>query len=363
MRISILCPTLALLLMGACCRTAGAPKVAPEATVDAITAEREFDTGMTFAIQGDMAQALPHVRLASRGGLKPKERMAVDKVLARFDPPKVQAGPADLDSWTARVMGIYRAYWTRNLMGGVNRESSELALGESLSPLVGLQPEPGGALEWDALEPRLEAELGARGYHVLLGVTSPYREFLLWRTQEDKVYTVELPEGVEQVSVAMLDDFVSLGWVGYATGDIYHTGGWTTSERLYCLRGSYDLESESFRVSYLAHEGQHFADTKRFPALEQPELEYRAKLVEIAMADVTQADLLEDFSRNVSESRDQPHPFANRRVMSDLARALVPGGTVDLEWWTSCPPDAIRAAAALLLNQDTERLLSGGSGG
>jgi hypothetical protein len=209
----------------------------------------------------------------------------------------------------------------------------------------------------DALEPRIKEQIRARGYFSLHGVTSPLREFMLWRTQLDQSYEVELPDGREAVSVSMLDDFVSLGWTGFATGDYYHSGGWATRERLFCVRMSYDLDSESFRISYLAHEGQHFSDYKRFPNLEGPELEYRAKLVELMYADTTLRELLETFSKNGSDKRDNPHGYANRRVMGDLARAL--NVAPENAHWESIPPATIHAAAAGLFNEDTQRLEHG----
>src|SRR4029077_9164441 len=68
---------------------------------------------------------------------------------------------------------------------------------------------------------------------------------------------------------------------------ITHTDGWATAMTLYAVRSAYDIESESFRVSYLAHEAQHFADYGRFPKLARPEREYRAKLTELAEAQAT----------------------------------------------------------------------------
>lgn len=339
----------------ASCSAQLTPAATPEKPSDAAAAQHEFEEGMNLAIQGNMRAALPHLRRADGGELEAKKRQAVRLALARFDPPAPQAPPADLDPWVGKLLTAYRSYWTAVMLRGAETPSDTGALGAHLAKIAGVNVDPQG-VDFEAIETRLDAELSARGYHALFGVTSPYRELLLWKTQEDKTYTVDLPGGPEHVAVAMLDGFVSLGWVGYATGDIYHTGGWTKPDRLYCLRSSYDLGSEAFRVSYLAHEGQHFADARRFPKLEQPELEYRAKLVEISQARDTQRDLLHDFSSNVSTSRDQPHPFANRRLMNDLAEALVPGQPRDGSWWERVAPEALRSAALRLIQQDTARL-------
>lgn len=314
----------------------------------------EFAAGMNLALNGDMKTALSHFGKIDLQDLNAKEHAAVTRVLANFDVRASRVPRPDLDEWTTKVLEAYQTYWLGVMMGDLTAEAGERQLAHTLARLVGVVGDP---IELTALEPRLNEQLEVRGYFSLHGVTSPLREFMLWRTQLDQTYNVELPDGREAVSVAMLDDFVSLGWMGFATGDYYHTGGWATRERLFCVRKAYDLDSESFRVSYLRHEGQHFADYKRFPNLEGPELEYRAKLVEIAYADTTLRTLLKAFAERGSAKRELPHGYANRRVMSDLARALsvsAPEG----EWWESTPPELVRNAAMLLFNEDTQRLLA-----
>src|SRR5215472_15819422 len=119
-----------------------------------------------------------------------------------------------------------------------------------------------------------------------------------------------------------MSGFVLKGWLGFATCDKEFSGGWAAKDTLYCVRDSYDLDSEHFRVSYLAHEAQHFADYLRFPKLGQPELEYRAKLVELARADDSLYALLEAFTRQSVTNRTSPRAFADLRVVQRLSRAL-----------------------------------------
>ena len=119
------------------------------------------------------------------------------------------------------------------------------------------------------------------------------------------------------------------------------TGGWAKPDALYAVRASYDLASEEFYVSYLAHEGQHFADYARYPMLEQPELEYRAKLTEIALSTTTTATLLANFASLGGDSRDSPHAFAARRV------------TIALQ---GVPMERVREAAVEKLRDSTASL-------
>lgn len=72
----------------------------------------------------------------------------------------------------------------------------------------------------------------------------------------------------------------------------------------------------------LAHETQHFAEKKAFGALESWELEYRAKLVELALADSSQAATLQRICENRNEAKDSPHAYANSHVVSDVGLRL-----------------------------------------
>jgi hypothetical protein len=315
-----------------------------------------FRRASAFAVQGDLPSALGVLATVDSAGLDPERRRVAACMVERFrSQAPVPATASGLDPWSASLLAAYRNYWDRVLRRQAAPDAAERDLSRALSALLA-EPSPNGAAEappadMEALEPRLEKQLEQRGLHALFGVTSPFRELMLWRQQERRVFDVALPAGKEHVTVEMLDDFSSLGWVGYATCDYYHSAGWTAADRLYCVRPSYDLDSEAFRVSYLAHEGQHFADHRDFPDLEAPELEYRAKLVEIVEAETTLVKLLEAFAANQSSDREQPHPFANRRLIGELSKLLHGEAS-----WSSIPPRDLHAAARRLFDADSASL-------
>ncbi|HEU4662670.1 MAG TPA: hypothetical protein VFS55_01435 [Dokdonella sp.] len=133
-----------------------------------------------------------------------------------------------------------------------------------------------------------------------------------------------------------------------------HSGGWTKPEGLYAVRSAYDSASETFSVSCLAHEAEDYWDNAHFPALAQPELEYRAKLVEIASAHATLLALLDAFVSNTSDDRGVPHSHANARIVRELRTRLFGGDPTRA--WTSIDAARINAAAAEMLAEDTRRL-------
>jgi hypothetical protein len=171
--------------------------------------------------------------------------------------------------------------------------------------------------------------------------------------------SVVLPEGENIIfDITYLDDFVSFGWTGFATFDKIHNGGWATKERLFCVRPSYDLNSEQFMVSYLAHEARHFLDYKQFPCLQQADLEYRAKLTELAMADETSMDLTGAFKKNALNDPKSPHALAayhiSRRL--ELEIAAIHGEPGD-----RAKRVALRAAATRLLAESSAMLRAKGA--
>ena len=315
-------------------------------------ADKAMQRALADALQAQGTEALSALRAIDPVHLTESEASTricmIERLGARKVPPTDPPDPV-----LSGVLNAFREYWLRSLLHEHPLPDNEAWLLARLNERIqaaGGRP----AASMDGLEPALETLIGTHGYHALLGVTSPLRELMLWKTETEDRYEVRLPEGTESVTVVFLDGFASLGWAGFATCDRHHSGGWTRPDRLYAVRSAYDLASEDFRVSYLAHEGQHFSDNRRFPGLGQPDLEYRAKLVELAVGKTSVYDLLDAFASNVGTDASVPHSFANRRALEDLARRLFPSGT-DATPWRNASVERINAAAADLLREDTAR--------
>jgi hypothetical protein len=297
----------------------------------------DFSAALGPVFQADLPQTLARLKALPDESLSAKARPARACILARFAlaDPASAATDARLPPDLAAVLRAYRRYWTSVLMHARSAADAEAALSDDLGRLLPEAP-PG-------LEARTKAAVAfaeTRGWHALGGLTAPLQEFVLWKDEATRREDVALPGGTVAVKVSMLDGFASLGWGAWGTCDLAHTGGWATSDGLMVVVPGWDLSSERYRISLLAHESQHFADYPRFPKLAQTDLEYRAKLVELALAHDAQHELLAMFAAGAKRDRTLPHPFAQWWVMQRIGERL---GTAD---WQAWKPGEVRAAAA-----------------
>lgn len=311
------------------------------------------------ALQGDMRIGLTLLKVIPPGALSPQDRERRECLLARFsnpDPPD----PGLADPFAETLAKAYLRYWTDSLLQrNPQSEARSKLLADLQKVLIHFQIEgPWKTQSLDQVTESLGPLLEARGLHSIRGVTAPYYDLLLWQTETPRTYQVDLPEGPQPTKVVFLSGFLLHGWEGYATCGRFFPGGWTTPEALYCDRDSYDLESEAFRVSYLGHEAQHFFDETHFSGLDQPELEYRAKLVELTLAHDTLQDLLQSFASRRNHHRETPHPFANDKVIQELSLAVFGDASAakDPSLWKAVRPEKIHAAARRLLEADTKNL-------
>lgn len=192
-----------------------------------------------------------------------------------------------------------------------------------------------------------------------IGKTGKLYDLLVWENQKDSVFTFDLHDEKLTVKVVLMNDFVTLGWEEYATLGRYYPGGWATSEALYCVEKAYDMNSENFLVSYLAHEGRHFSDYKLFPELSNTELEYRAKLTELSLAETSLWVLIQNFINNSNANSDGGHSKANYLVVSNLSKRIFENDFEnDIDKWKSKNYEVINDTAYLTLKDDTEKRLN-----
>lgn len=326
--------------------TAAQPPAAPASSPAAVQAVSET---VGFLLQADGPRALERLLSVPAGEFEGKEASQRACILTRLR----NSGEADIsdapDPFVRQALEIHRAYWRAAFARPAERLREEAILQQNLQRLLG-RPD---IVDMTTLGALLEARLKQAGYHSLAGgKTQPLYELMLWRKQETREYEVHLPEGTHKTKVELFDDFASLGWSDYMTCGHSSTGGWATTDALHVVLPRYrNLDAEEFRVSFLGHETQHFADLKRYPGIEQWELEYRAKLTQLAQVNLTKNKVLLAFARSQGDDKTSPHAHANKRVLAALRRRLGLSADADL---TAIDVPRLQEAAVAELRADTE---------
>lgn len=239
--------------------------IAPTATSGTET----LDTIGTPATQSDVPGMLAALQKIDSARLSKKDAATHRCIRARFalnavDPPRRDL---NLPPSAAAVLAAYKHYWRDVSIPRIARASADQALMEKL---VALLEKNGVSIKAsddpEKIGEHIKAMLERAGIHVLMGVTSPNFELMMWRNEEVKRYDVALPESKQAVDVAFISDFVISGWLSFLTCDKMSTGGWTTRERIYMVGSRAETEAKSLQLqTNLNHEGQHFADFVSYP--------------------------------------------------------------------------------------------------
>jgi hypothetical protein len=338
-----------LLLSSALLSTALAATAAAEEPTSSKTAIAAIAESTNGILQGDSARALKALEATPAAEFLGKDADYRACMLERYHAkqPVLTTSAID-DPFVRGVLDDYQAYWWRAMAAPSQRDAQEAALLAKLHKRLGASAAK--ATDMDTIEPLLQTQLEQHGYHAQLGRTPPLRELMVWRKQDTRMFDVQLPDGPYTVRVELLDDFVSRGWTAYGRCERGSAGGWATDKALYAVVPSYTegLDSEAFRVVFLGHETQHFADQNAYPGILPWELEYRAKLVELAQGREVSAKRLGWMVTAQSDDMSSPHTYANKRVVADLTKRLGKApGDVSI--------DELQAAAREQLLDDTRQ--------
>jgi len=293
-----------------------------------------------------------------------KDREFKTKLEARFKFDSDQTKYPETSSPVDELVNIYKDYWRKSLLDTAS--NYDLMLGKNVIAYLVEHYPPAGIMLTTAnrdtigmyLRRFLIEWLATQNlYTTGFGRTGKLLDLLIWRTQKDTVYRFKLPGEQIYAPVMMMDSFITLGWEEYATLGRHYPGGWTTKESLFCVTRAYDLSSEEFLISYLAHEGRHFADYKLFPNLKSSDLEYRAKLTELALAKTTLQETINFFINNSNSESSNAHSKANYNVIKDMSSLLFKKDfEYDVAKWKKLSEKKINKAALKLLKKDTRRL-------
>ncbi|MBI5373450.1 MAG: hypothetical protein HZA79_15610 [Sphingobacteriales bacterium] len=323
------------------------------------TAKPDYTTIYKYCLDGDAGSALRLLAEESRN-LSQQDSAFKARFESRFKEATDNSGYlASKKSPINGLLGIFHAYWRMSLLDYPGNYDSVLL--NNLLGFLQTNYSPGRQLVFnnDSLDRYLGQYIQSLGLHTTgLGKTGRLYDLLVWGSERDTTYSFTLNREKTSSRVILMDQFVTLGWEEYATMDKYYPGGWATDTALYCVKKGYDLNSEAFLISYLAHESRHFADYKLFPKLSGADLEYRAKLTELSMAKETLFKILSMFINNANSKSNNSHSIANFCVVRDLSGQLFKADfEADLAKWKKIRIRKVNKAAHKLLRSNTKQLL------
>ena len=317
------------------------------------SAEKSYiDKYIAACLRGDVKRGMAVLRRQS-AKKHSKCSLLLAKAERRFVDGK-QPAIKTRDGLVRDVVAAYRRYYVAALTSEGRAPKIERQLDDDLRLVAQahdlVRGRPRKNLDLESL---ISSAFKERGIYGLFGRVAPLRSALIWEKQTRRQYTVRLPEGVEKVSVFLLDSFAEESWLNYATFGMTGVGGWAKPNGLFCVQRKYRLSSDKFKCSFLVHEAQHFADYRRYPRLEQSDLEYRAKLAELWAA-TRPKQLLARFENEATNDRSIPHGFAAHCLMRDLAE-------VTHERRGGSSREALREAAFALIREHSKRLARAGA--
>lgn len=307
------------------------------------------------ALQGDLSRAASLFNVINPDTAPISDVELASRFQERFINQSEDLSPGTGDAFIDAVVSAYRKYWVLTLMGDMSSQEGEEFLESSLRQVLSRQ----GKVDFSGHVASVFEFVGEifdeKEVHYLNTPAPPLRELFLWKTEEKRNYSVKLTDRTQKVSVTFMSDIYSMGWKQYAALGLVATTGWVENGRLYCVESAYDRSSESFKVSYLKHEGRHLADFEQFPDLQSADLEYRAKLTELAFSFNSTGQLLGDFTSKSAPNPASPHAYANYRVTRDIYREMFGEPFPESgDAWQKIDTQSVNKAARDLLQRDTE---------
>lgn len=273
-----------------------------------------FDCDIYYGsiVKGDLRSAIAYVKQF------PEKSALYNRFVSVFE--HEQYISYDVDAELNEILLSYQQYYRDTFYLCLSKELAENKLKERLAKLLGI---PDEHTELCDLEQKNLVDLfESHGLHFLGGKTGGHYGPYIWRTTETVSYDVELPGGVQNYSVKLLDGFIARSWIDYLSFGEIGSGGWADGDGyINCVKSAWDFESESFRVSLLKHEAQHAHDLKTDKNMSSEDLEYRAKLVELIYS--KERNLLQSFAQEADNSdRNNGHAMAAHRIIKGFSDIL-----------------------------------------
>lgn len=331
----------------------------------------EFEKIYSYVLQGDVAKVLSVLDVLPEQSFTPAEKEIKEKYFHRFKHQDEVMEYRTNDMMLQDVLAIYQTYWKQALLDKDNVGKYENELKKNIDSLLrrnnyladhDYTKDVSTQQNLEDITQHLKNFLSKKDYYSATGRTAGLFDLFVWETEIPTEYNVDLPETEVTTIVIFLEDVVTMGWEEYASFGKVYPGGWATKELLYAVGKAYDTSSENFKVSYLKHESQHFADYKKYPVLSGADLEYRAKLAELIYAEETLYKLISSFVRNADSNGRNPHAFGGYAVIRDLSKRLFGEDfVVEIEQWELVPPEVIKEESENLLKAHSKGLKEAGA--
>lgn len=246
---------------------------------------------------------------------------------------------------------IYQRYYRKVFWLGVDNKQAKQEAYKELAEYFNKPIKEGEDIEEEVVK-AVEKE----NYKCLCGDTQGYLGPYIWESSTEEEYRVELPNGVENYKLVMMDNFISRSWLDFISFGKTGSGGWARKDGiLACVRKCYDTSSYYFEISFLKHEAQHTQDNKNYPNITATELEYRAKLVEL-MYWPDDVKIKYFYSEANNTNPDNSHCMAAYLIIKNISKEIY-----GLDYLTEEPNwidklDEIISAASVLLERSNEEL-------
>lgn len=263
------------------------------------------------------------------------------------------------------ISNIYREYWRVELMKPMPESRTDSTLYNKIADYI--LSNKLTRLSKDSLlknikdDSELKKIIENEGFKVDFKFRNGFQELFIWNKESTKKYEVILPKETVKTTVVFIESYYINGYDDFATFGDSQVGGWAIKESatLYCNKGTYNLDSEKFEVSYLKHESLHFTDLNNYPNLSPADLEYRAKVIELMYC--TKETIYDNIGLFMSGAnktdRNNSHPYANYILIQNLSKMLFNSEyNPDINQWKKVSVDKINKAASSLF-ESSESIL------
>ncbi len=263
------------------------------------------------------------------------------------------------------ISNIYRDYWRVEMMKPLPESRTDSTLYNNIADYV--LSNKLTKLSKDCLRKNIKDDsvlkeiIEKEGFKVDFKFRNGFQELFIWNKESTKKYEVILPKDTVKTTVVFIESYHVNGYDEFATFGDSQVGGWAIKESatLYCNKGTYDLNSETFEVSYLKHESLHFTDLNNYPNLSAADLEYRSKVIELMYC--TEETIFDEIGRFINgankANRDNSHPYANYILIQNMSKLIFNSDfNSDINQWKKVSVDKIKKAASSLY-ESSENIL------